>query len=331
MAPGSSHSRSKIMSCLKPNVPMRPDLDSLSLFVVAVETRSLTKAADVSSMSLAAASRRISLLEDRFGARLLERTPKGIEPTDAGLALLAHAKALLLDVDRLQADMNDFAQGNKGAVRVLATTSAMTHFLPRDLAEFGIAHPDVRLAISERWSEEIARKVMDLSADLGIVVEGCRTHDLETRLYRTYRIAVIVRPEHPLARAESLSYADVLDHEVVALENESLMMRSLFEQALLAQKPLRVRVQVRSFEAVCRLVQAGLGVGLLPMAPVTGLAHDMGLEIRPLPEDWAERKMLLCFRREGKRSKSLATLIDHLTMPGRPAKARVPSSPDLRR
>lgn len=301
---------------------MRPDLDSLSLFVLAVETRSLTKAADASHMSLAAASRRITLLEERFRARLLERTPKGVEPTDAGLALLAHAKELLLGADRLQADMNDFARGSKGVIRILATTSAMTHFLPQDLAEFGLAHPDVRLTIGERWSEEITRQVMDLGADLGIVVEGCRTHGLDTRPYRTYRIAVITRPGHPLARAASPSFADVLDHEVIALENESLMMRSLFEHALLAQKPLLARVQVRSFEAVCRLVQAGLGVGLLPMAAATGLAHDMGLEIRPLPEPWAERRMLLCFHRIRERSKSLATLIDHLTVPGRPPDPR---------
>lgn len=290
---------------------MRPDLDSLSLFVLAAEARSLTKAAAASHLSLAAASRRITMLEERYRTPLLQRTPRGVMPTDAGAALLRRAKELLIDVDRLQAEMNDFALGSKGIVRVLATTSAITHFLPHDLAAFSTAYPDVRLSIGEAWSEEIVGAVQNLRADVGIVVEGVQTPDLATRPYRSYHIAVVAPHGHPLL-AGPFAFSDVLDHELVGLEGQSLMMRSLVEHALLAGKPLALRVQVRSFEAVCRLVQAGQGVGLLPMEPSEGLAEDMKLAIRRLPEDWAERRMLLCFRRERQRSRQVACLIDHL-------------------
>ena len=124
---------------------MLPDIDSLALFVRAAELRSLTKAADATHIGLAAASRRIALLEHRFKTALLERSPKGVELTPAGVALLVHAKALLLQINQMQAEMNDHAAGRKGSLRLLANTSAMTETLPDDLASFVAANPDVRL------------------------------------------------------------------------------------------------------------------------------------------------------------------------------------------
>jgi DNA-binding transcriptional LysR family regulator len=292
---------------------MAPDITSLSIFVLAAETRSLTKAADVACLSLAAVSRRIGMLEERFKTQLLTRTPRGVELTDAGVALLAHAKDLLLRANTLDADMSDFAAGKKAALRVRATTSAMTQFLPQDLAGFATQHPQIRLSIGEGWSEEIAKEVLDLKADLGVVVEGGTLRELETRPYRSYRIAAVVPRNHPLARAGGTSFQEVLDHEIVALESGSLMMRSVFEHAVLAQKTFRLRFQVRSFEAVCRLAQAGMGVGLLPMEAAFAFAREMDLAILPLPEVWAERHMVLCFRREAGRGKSLNSLIEHLS------------------
>jgi DNA-binding transcriptional LysR family regulator len=106
-----------------------------------------------------------------------------------------------------------------------------------------------------------------------------------------------------------------LDHEIVALEGMSLMMRSLVEQAVLVQRPLLLKFQVRSFEAVCRLAQVGMGVGLLPMEAAEALAREMDLVLLPLAEAWAERRMLLCFHADALRSKPLQALIEHLALP----------------
>jgi len=292
---------------------MHLDLESLSLFAYAAETGSLTKAAKHSYLSLAAASRRIAVLEESFQTQLLNRTSRGVEPTAAGKVLLDHTRELLLGANRLQSEMNEYAKGRKGLIRILATTSAITYYLPQDLAEFSKTYFDARLSIGEAWSDEIARRIQDRKADLGIVVAGCETGELALRPYRTYRIGVVCRPDHPLVSGASVSYTDVLDHNVVSLESESQMMHTLFEHAVLANKPLALRVQVRSFEAICRLVQAGLGVGLLPGEPATELAREMGLVIRPLADSWAERQMLVCFRTGKEKSKLLSSLVDHLT------------------
>jgi DNA-binding transcriptional LysR family regulator len=71
-------------------------------------------------------------------------------------------------------------------------------------------------------------------------------------------------------------------------------------------------VQVRSFEAVCRMVQAGLGVGILPFEGSSVMGQALGLVVRPLTEPWAERNMLVCFKKERATNSSVAKLVQHL-------------------
>lgn len=291
---------------------MLPDIDSLALFVRAAELRSLTKAAEASHIGLAAASRRIALLEHRFKAALFQRSPKGVDLTPAGTSLLVHAKALLMQVNQMQADMNDHASGRVGALRVLANTSAMTEFLPEDLATFARMNPGVRLVVEERWSEEIIKAVLSSEADIGIIVEGGIVEGLELVPYRTDLLAAVMPKDHELARIEHMRFADVVDHDIIALESGSSMMRLLAERAIVAEKTLQLRVQVRSFEAVCRMVQSGLGVGILPSQAVRAVAKGMGLHVRDLQEDWAERRMFICFRADRALKGSVSSLVRHL-------------------
>lgn len=292
---------------------MLPDLDSLALFVRAAELRSLTKASEASHLGLAAASRRMALLEHRFKTTLFERSSRGVELTPAGAALLPYAKSLLIDINQMNAVMSDHAAGSKGALRIVANTSVMTQALPGDLAAFGQANPDVRLVVEERWSSEITRALLAAEADIGIVVEGLETAGLEVYGYRSDRIAVVVRPEHRLAGTEQPAFADIVGDDLVALESTSSMMRLLTAQAAILQKTLQLRVQVRSFEAVCRMVEAGLGTGLLPFQAARPLGAAMGLVVHPLSDEWAERRMLICVKKDRAPNHSLNKLIAHLT------------------
>ena len=292
---------------------MLPDIDSLALFVRAGELRSLTKAAEASHIGLAAASRRIALLEHRFRTPLLERSSRGVELTPAGMALLPRAKALLVEINQMQAEMRDHADGRKGALRILANTSVMTETLPDDIAGFGRYNPDVRLLLEERWSTEIVRGINAAEADVGIIVEGANTDGLETIVYGSDRLAVVMPADHPLARRPQMRFVDVLDDDLIALESSSAMMRLLTEQAVIAERTLHLRAEVRSFEAVCRMVQAGLGLGLLPYQAASVLGKGLGLSVRPLIEDWAERRMILCVKKDRMANPSVVKLLAYLS------------------
>lgn len=110
-----------------------------------------------------------------------------------------------------------------------------------------------------------------------------------------------------------MRFADLLDDDLIALESSSSMMRLLTEQAVIAERTLQVRVEVRSFEAVCRMVQAGLGVGLLPYQAASVLGKGMNLTVRPLTEEWAERRMLICMKKERAHHPTVAKLVRHMT------------------
>ena len=151
---------------------MLPDMVSLALFLRAVDARSLSKAAEQSHIALAAASRRVALLEARYKVQLLYRSSQGVESTPAGKALAAHARQMIQQAERLNADLFDYAKGLKGHIRLHANTSAITQFLPADLASFAQSCPDVKIELEERRSGEIVQALLDGQADIGIVMAG---------------------------------------------------------------------------------------------------------------------------------------------------------------
>jgi DNA-binding transcriptional LysR family regulator len=276
-------------------VALLPDLVSIALFVRAVDANSLSKAAEQSHIALAAASRRIALLEHRYGVQLLYRSSQGVEPTPAGKALALHARTMLEQAEKLHADLSDYAKGAKGHIRLQANTSAITQFLHRDLAAFAANYPDVKLELQERRSGEIAQGVREGKADIGVVMEGTALEALVSYEYRRDRLVAIVPRGHPL-RARKVAFDQLLKYDLVALDSSAAMMSLLAAAAASAGQLLRLRVQVQSFEAVCKLVQAGMGIGVLPNAAALDFAPVLGLRLIQLTDAWADRRMYVCVR-----------------------------------
>ena len=290
---------------------MRPDFASLALFVRVAETRSITKAAEASHIALAAASRRITQLEDQLGVHLLYRTAKGVELTPAGHALLAHARQMLSHVDQMQADLSDYSKGVKGMVRVQANASALAQYLPDDLASFAASHPAIKVSLEEERSGAIVEAVHSGATDIGIVMEGADAPGLQLLEYRTDTLVAVVPKAHPL-RARRLAFEKLLDQDFVGLESNTVISQMMLAQASHAGKPLRLRVQVKSFDVVARLIQAGLGIGLLPEAAAHAFAPAMGLRTIPLTDPWAKRTMYVCVRQYSALPAAARQLVDHL-------------------
>ena len=131
---------------------MHLDPLSLKLFVAVVESGSIAGAAERHHIAAAAVSKRMSELEATLRTPLLERTNKGVDATPAGTALLAHAHRLLRDMDEIFVEMRDWSGGVRGQVRVCANISAITQFLPREIAGFLERYPQVQVRLQERIS-----------------------------------------------------------------------------------------------------------------------------------------------------------------------------------
>jgi DNA-binding transcriptional LysR family regulator len=294
---------------------MLPDIDSLALFVRAAETRNLTRAAEASFITVPAASRRLALLEHQFKAQLFARHSRGLELTPAGERLLKSAREVLAGVHHMRAEMSNYASGSQGVLQIYGNTSAMTQFLPGDIAAFQALHEDARILMQECWSAEAVRRVKSGEAHLGVVIDGADTLDLERIPYRCDRLAAVTRSDHPLAIGDpsAVAFTDVLEHDLVGLEGGSALTRLLTEKAAELMKPLTLRVQVRSFETVCRMVEAGMGVGVLPAQAASLFEQALGLRVLPLDDAWAVRRNLLCVRSDVARESLLGNLVAHLS------------------
>jgi DNA-binding transcriptional LysR family regulator len=274
---------------------LRPDFVSLALFVRIAELKSITRAAEASHIALAAASRRLALLETQLGVPLFTRTARGVELTQAGTVTLHHARLLLNQVEQLQAELADHVNGSKGLVRIQANTTALAQFLSEDLAAFSRLHPDARLSLSQERSVVIAQSLLAGTTDIGIVVEGSPTEGLTRYDYRTDQLVAVVPRTHAL-RGRQVAFVDLLDHDIVGLEGDSALTQLLIGRATLLGKPLRLRVQVKSFDVVARMISAGFGVGVLPRTAAESYADALKLRLMTLREDWATRRMYLVVR-----------------------------------
>jgi DNA-binding transcriptional LysR family regulator len=291
---------------------MRFDLTDLRLFRDVADAGSITAGAERSALALAAASTRIRQMEADLGAALLTRSRAGVALTPAGYTLLKHARLVLSQTARMREDLAAFAGGQAGEVRLLANTNALTEFLPEVLSAFLAAHPGVSVDLEERLSDEIVGLIAEGVADVGIVAGTVDVGALETYPFRLDRFVVVAAPDHPLAARPRVTFAEALDYDVVGLERSSSLQRFLVGKAAREGRPMRARVHLRSFDAVCRLVESGVGVGVVPATTAARAARAMSLAVIDLADDWAIRELRIVVRALGDLRPSARDLVESL-------------------
>jgi DNA-binding transcriptional LysR family regulator len=275
---------------------MRFDLADLSLFRHIVDAGSITHGAARANLALAAASTRIRNMEEALGAALLVRGRQGVQPTQAGRTLLQHARTILRQAERLREDLSAYAGGQAGQIRVLSNTNALTEFLPEALSSFLSAHPQVSIDLEERLSDEIVGLIAEGVGDIGIVAGTVDAGRLTTFPFRTDRFVLIVARDHPLGERSKIDFVDTLDYDFVGLDRSSAAQRFFADKAARLGRTLRLRVQLRSFDAVCRLVECDVGVGIVPATTAARAMKAMAIKVVDLTDAWALRELAICVR-----------------------------------
>ncbi len=248
-------------------------------------------------LSPPAATKRIKMLEEALSVQLLYRTRLGVSFTPAGQIFVQHARSMFAEVERLNDEMQAFASGMKGHIRLWTNTTALYEFLPETLAAFMASQPDVDLELRERQSYDIVRAVNDGEADIGIVAGNISTEHLEVLPYRDYNIVLVTPAQHPLAGRESVEFWETLEFGHVCMSEATAIHKFLIDASNALGMRLKMRVEVGSFDNICRLVEAGAGVGVVPATVAARLARTMAISIVPLRDEWAWRKLRICVRR----------------------------------
>ncbi|QHE85261.1 LysR family transcriptional regulator [Hydrogenophaga sp. BPS33] len=268
---------------------------TLKLFVAVAETGSVSAAAERSSIAAAAISKRITDMEHAAGGQFFYRHARGMALTPAGRELLQHAREIIFSVDRMHNDLSGYANGIKGHVRVAATGSAVSEFLPHELKRFGELHPNIVIDLTEWTSQRIVDAVMEGRAEMGIFIDPHTRPDLVTFPYREDELCIVVPTGHPLAGRPSARFADITAFDFIGLEPQSSIGQMVATEG---GAQLRLRINVRSTDGLCRMVAAGLGIGIAPRLVVETHVKSMSIEIVPLAEPWAQRSLLIGVRSE---------------------------------
>lgn len=295
---------------------MKFDFRDLELFVAVAETGSISRAAERCHTVPSAVSKRISDMEERFGTELVVRGGKGVELTSAGNALAARARVLLIHARQLEDEIRRHASGTRGYVRVFANISAIVEFLPGALAAFAAKHPDIHVHIEEHVSSAVALAVADNSADFGILSEPPLVEGLTTVPFRKDELVLVTKPDHPLARRESIAFAEAAELPMIGLPANSSLQQLLTRAAIDSGATLNWRIHVTSFDAVCAMVAAGLGVSVIPRAATTPYIRSLSLTAVPLQDPWAQRQLLLCARADKPLHRAAQLLFEHLQATG---------------
>lgn len=274
---------------------MHFDIADLRLFVHIAEELNLTRGASRAALSAAAASARLKSLEAQLEQRLFYRDSKGLMLTPAGETLLRHARVILRQVEHVKSDFSAEASDRNGHFRIFANTTAITEVLPDVLVEFMSARPGVSVDIQERNTREVIRGILDSAADVGVVAGPSLLTGLESECFSTDRLVLVVPSDHPLATHTSISFANAAEFPHVGLRGSTLQ-DFLIEVASTPNRRLEMRVLMGSFESMCRMIGARVGIGVLPGSAARRLLHGTNLRIIELSDAWALRERRVVYR-----------------------------------
>jgi DNA-binding transcriptional LysR family regulator len=295
------------------------DILTLHLFIAVCEEGTLTRAAEREAIAPSAVSKRLAELEASLGVALFVRQAKGMALTPAGQTMLYHSRRMIQNVHNIGIELGEYAKGVRGYVRMVANISSIVQFLPEDLEDFLSRHTEIKVDLVERPSGRVVDEIEDDKADLGICAGDTDTRHLIRVPYRRDHLLVVLRPDHRLAKEPSVAFRQTLEFDYVGLHGDSTIFARSVMASRQADMPLKLKIHVPSFDALCRMVQANLGIGLMPDRAFEVMGRPLGLRAIPLTDDWAERQLLLVHRGDRPLAPGSRMMLDHLATVGQPA------------
>ncbi len=302
----------------------RFDFVSVRLAVACARTGNLTQAARECHLVLPAASRRLRDLERALGGPLFDRHSRGLTPTALGRAFMKRGMAILQELDNLMVELHDARQGIARHLHVCSSTAAIIQFLPPLLADYASLRPEVQVELEEQVSEQVVASVREGRADVGVFVRGPETQDLEVCEFRQDELVLVLPKDHRLGGRGPLPFVMTLDEPWITLNAGAALLQAQQQAAMAAGRALKLRMQVRSFDAVGHMVAAGLGLAIVPKGVALPLVRAKALQWRALSDAWATRQVQLCVRTDADLAvKELRDFLRSSSQNAKPRQARL--------
>jgi DNA-binding transcriptional LysR family regulator len=243
---------------------MNITLRQLRIFEAVARLGSISRAAAEVHLTQPAVSMQVKQLEEQLGLQLLELVGKRLCLTDAGHELRAHAEIIVAQMADLGAAMEQYRGVDRGFIR-LSVLSTANYFLPRLIARFAESHPGVRISLQVANREAVLTALADNRTDLAITGQPPDSADVTSQYFMDNPLVVIAAPAHPLARLDHVGLRQ-LETETLVLREPGSGTRATVERYFTASGlAYRPGCELSSNEAVKQAVQAGLGLGIVPV------------------------------------------------------------------
>lgn len=243
-------------------------IDHLKIFCDLAESQSFSKAAAMHSISQSAVSQQVRTLEKKLSVTLIDRSRRSFSLTPEGHSLVEAAREMLAIYDDLSTRLQTARNVVHGELRVATIFSIGLHELPERLKAFREKHPDVRVKVEFRRSQQVYQEVMDGEVDLGLVAYPVRRTGLNFHVFQEDEMVLIVPPSHPLAERKSVSVRALTDENFISFEPD-LPTRKMIDRHLRAHQvnPTHV-MEFDNIETVKRAVEVESGISIVPQNTV---------------------------------------------------------------
>ena len=249
------------------------DTRQLAAFCTVVERRSFSQAAERLGVTQPAVSLQVRALEERLGQRLLDRSGRRVEPTEAGTRLYRNARRLLQLEEQLLEDVAAAdGSGLTGTLAIGASTGPGAHLVPLLLCEFQRGHEELHVSLSIWDTHAVSERVAEREVELGVVGARRRHRSLAFEPLARDEIVLAVPPAHPAAGG-TLAADDLRDETLIVMQ-EGAGVRQVVEEELrragLKLRTLGPKLELGLQESVKSAVAAGYGVAFISRTAIEG-------------------------------------------------------------
>ncbi len=250
------------------------ELRHLRYFEAVARHCHVTRAAAELHIAQPALSKQISQLEAELGIQLFDRVGRNVRLTEAGEALLPHARAVIAQVFAARAEMDERVGLHKGRATVGTPPTVGTQLLPGVLAAFHRRYPGIELCLREAGVQTLLELLETGMTDVAVVTLPVTNHHLVVQPLFSEELVVVVWRDHPIAKCHHVRFSDLANEPwILAPENYELREATLNACRRAGFTP-RIILDGSEMDTLLRFVATGLGIALVPKLAVQGL-HDL--------------------------------------------------------
>jgi DNA-binding transcriptional LysR family regulator len=289
------------------------ELHQLEYLVAVVEEANFTRAAERLHVAQPGVSAQIRRLERELGHTLLDRSTRTVRPTEAGAAVLSHARAALRAVANVRIALGELAGLLRGHVSVGTVAAGGPIDLPGQLADFHRDHPGVEITLSEDSSQHLIESLLIGRLDLALIgLADTAPEGLAIEVVTDQRLAAIVSDNHSLARRRTVKLADLAGQPLITLPAGSGIRTALNDGFAAAGLQPRIAFEASDPAVLTRLASQGLGIAILPAAENVAPPPDRIREIT-ITNPLMRARLALAWKADPPAGPATTAFINHIT------------------